>query len=82
MKPRTCPHCLVEIPFDYGFHFDENLNLIHDQCGKIVFSSTPMGDNAMTIVVTQGRQSSYRPSAFSPATHVFVGGQNGYDMDV
>jgi hypothetical protein len=41
-----------------------------------------MGDNAMTIVVTQGRQSSYRPSAFSPATHVFVGGQNGYDMDV
>lgn len=37
-KPRTCPQCGSQIPIDHGFHFDENLNLVHEQCEKIAFS--------------------------------------------
>ena len=37
MRPRTCPNCRVEIPLEEGFHFDENLNLICDYCGKTAF---------------------------------------------
>ena len=47
-KARVCPHCGETIPLDCGFHFDENLNLIHDKCGKIVFSATPAHDGVTT----------------------------------
>lgn len=31
--PRTCPICLKIVPIDHEFHFDENMNIIHDFCG-------------------------------------------------
>lgn len=37
MKPRTCKNCGKIIPIHSGFHFDKELNLIHDECNKIAF---------------------------------------------
>lgn len=48
MKLRICPHCGETIPLDSGFHFDENLNLIHTACGKVVFSTTSARDGETT----------------------------------
>lgn len=45
-KSRICSHCGEPIPLDSGFHFDENLNLIHDACDRIVFSTTGNHDGA------------------------------------
>lgn len=39
-KPRICPHCQVEIPPDGGFRFDDKLNLICGECGKIAFPTS------------------------------------------
>jgi hypothetical protein len=33
LVPRTCPICLKIVPIDHEFHFDENMNIIHDICG-------------------------------------------------
>jgi hypothetical protein len=35
-----CPHCKEKIPFDTGFSFDDHLNMICDQCKKIMFPTT------------------------------------------
>jgi len=40
MKPRTCPHCQEQIPIDGGYHFDEQLNMLCDYCGKVVYPTT------------------------------------------
>mgnify|MGYP003335244419 CR=1 FL=1 len=37
MNPRTCPNCKIEILLNEGYHFDEKLNLICDNCGKTAF---------------------------------------------
>lgn len=39
-KIRFCPHCLKEIPINQGFSFDDNLNLICENCGKVSFPTT------------------------------------------
>jgi hypothetical protein len=46
MEPRTCPHCMKSVAIDCGFHFDENLNMIHTECGKILFSTVADNDYA------------------------------------
>lgn len=44
--PRTCPICLEIIPIDHGFHFDEKMNIIHDNCGfKILQSKSEVEKN-------------------------------------
>jgi len=62
-KPRTCPHCKIEIPIDHDFHFDKDLNLIHNQCGKIVFSVNTVGDNKLLAT----RQQQYPPPSLADA---------------
>ena len=47
MHHRRCPHCNESIPLNFGFHFDEDLNLIHDKCGKVAFSTTPVHDRGV-----------------------------------
>ena len=37
---RFCPHCLKEIPINQGFSFDDELNLICENCGKVIFPTT------------------------------------------
>lgn len=47
--PRVCPHCKESIPVDEGFSFDEKLNLICGQCGKIAFATaSDMRDHIST----------------------------------
>ncbi|RDJ35104.1 MAG: hypothetical protein DWQ19_09730 [Crenarchaeota archaeon] len=48
LKRRTCAHCGEPIPLNFGFHFDENLNMIHTKCGKIIFSTQTAKDNSTT----------------------------------
>ncbi len=38
MNPRNCPKCKNSIPIENGFHFDEKLNLVCDECKEIVFA--------------------------------------------
>lgn len=40
MLPRTCPHCLIQLPECEGFSFDNDNNLICNGCGKPVFPTT------------------------------------------
>ena len=44
MATRICQHCGNPISVDFGFHFDENLNLIHDKCEGVVFSTIASHD--------------------------------------
>lgn len=37
---RICPVCNKQIPIESNFHFDENLNLIHDDCGQIAYRAS------------------------------------------
>lgn len=36
-NPRICPHCEEIIPVQFGFSFDNKLNLICGNCQKIAF---------------------------------------------
>lgn len=47
-RPRICPHCEQIIPAASGFHFDANLNMIHDACGKVVVPVTIEAENEAT----------------------------------
>jgi hypothetical protein len=38
-KPRLCPHCKKSIPIDRDFYFDDELNMIHTSCVKVVFAA-------------------------------------------
>ena len=44
-KARSCPHCHAVVPVDNGFHFDEQMNLICDVCGKIMMAATQNGED-------------------------------------
>jgi len=50
MGPRTCPHCRKYIPVEVGFHFDEDLNLIHTECEKIAFTVVDLPPSGRTPV--------------------------------
>lgn len=43
-KPRTCPHCKRFIPVDSGFYFDDQNNLICEECDKVVFPASQEGE--------------------------------------
>lgn len=47
-NPRMCPHCHRNIPADKDFSFDENLNLICGNCGKVAYPTSPESELFLT----------------------------------
>jgi hypothetical protein len=78
-KSRICPHCGEPVPLDSGFHFDENLNLIHDECGRIMFSTTSNHDGVTNDFRNPHR--GYNGAAHSPLLPTTRQGYNKFDID-
>jgi hypothetical protein len=39
-KPRSCPYCQRTLPIGQGYRFDEQINMICEGCGKVIFPTT------------------------------------------
>jgi len=51
-KPRRCPHCDHPIPIDTGYRFDENLNMVCNNCNKVVIPVAAEFEESKTEVWT------------------------------
>lgn len=53
MQPRKCPQCGETIEDDANYSFDENLNLICGDCGKIAFPTDSKSNNEIDSALRQ-----------------------------
>lgn len=44
-NPRICPHCEEIIPVEFGFSFDDKLNLVCGNCKKIAYPACQQAEN-------------------------------------
>lgn len=44
-NPRVCPNCLEIIPVEFGFSFDDKLNLICGNCHSVAFPACQEAEN-------------------------------------
>ena len=50
-QSRTCPHCRARVPVTGARRFDQNLNLLCNHCGKVVFPTDAAGADEIAVAL-------------------------------